>query len=85
MNFVYILIQNKQHCNDAVSWPTTSLLRAAFSVMNVKTNFPKNFLRPTNYNHNLNNVNSKTQIKVMPLINDILLINYSNNYILSII
>lgn len=43
MNFVYILIQNKQHCNDAVSWPTTSLLRAAFSVMNVKKNFQRIF------------------------------------------
>lgn len=62
MNFVYILIQNKQHCNDAVSWPTTSLLRAAFSVMNLKTNFPENFLRPTNYNHNLNNVNQTQKV-----------------------
>lgn len=43
MNFVYILIQNKQHCNDAVSWPTTSLLRAAFSVMNVKKKFSREF------------------------------------------
>lgn len=62
MNFVYILIQYKQHWNDAVSWPTTLLLRAAFSVMNVKTNFLENFLRQTNYNHNLNNVNQTQKV-----------------------